>query len=195
MKPFDFSEFQWMNESSITFQKDAVVIYAPPNTDFFISPQDQAASVGNAPFFFTELTGDFVARVNVEPQFKDTFDAASIMVMKDMYTWGKACFEMTDFGTTAVVSLVTNGVSDDANGCNIDAKSVWLQFARVGNTFAIHYSLDGTKYEMMRYFFLPVKKSVKVGLEAQAPSGVGGNRIFRDFLLEHKTLDNLRLGL
>lgn len=199
MKPFDFRNFQWMNKSSVTFGEDTAIIYAPGNTDFFIDPQkrmnDGTASACNAPFFFTEVTGDFVARVQVEPQFKNTYDAASILVMKDMYTWGKACFELTDIGTTAVVSVVTNGLSDDANGRTVDTKSIWIQLARVNSTFSIHCSQDGANYEMVRYFFLPVENSVKVGLEAQAPAGDGGFRIFRKFSLEHKTQHDLRAGV
>lgn len=46
------------------------------------------------------------------------------MVLQDMAHWAKACFELTDFNTQAVVSVVTNGQSDDANGCNIEENSV-----------------------------------------------------------------------
>ncbi len=42
------------------------------------------------------------------------------MVLQDMAHWAKACFELTDFNMQAVVSVVTNGQSDDANGCNIE---------------------------------------------------------------------------
>ena len=51
------------------------------------------------------------------------------MVMQSDAVWGKACFEQSDFGTHAVVSVVTNGVSDDANGCNIDGDTVGCRSA------------------------------------------------------------------
>jgi len=93
-----------------------------------------------------------------------------------------------------VVSVVTNGVSDDSNGCNIEADSVWLQVVRAGNNFAIHYSLDGEKYDMVRLFSLPVESTVKVGLEAQCPAGEGGYRYFSHLSIEKKTVRNLRAG-
>lgn len=44
-------------------------------------------SLCNAPFYYTEITGDFVMRVKVSHDFKDTYDSASIMVMRDMKNW------------------------------------------------------------------------------------------------------------
>lgn len=47
---------------------------------------------------------------------------------------------------------------------------------------------------MVRLFKLPVKKSIKVGIEAQSPAGEGGLRYFSDLKLELKTVNNLRAG-
>ncbi len=197
----DFNAFKWMNESSIAFRNEMLIMHATEKSDFFCN-HTPTAEVGitpenltNAPFFYTEVTGDFVMKVKVSHEFKDTYDSASVMVMKDLQVWAKACFELTDFDTNAVVSVVTNGVSDDANGCNIDAKEVWLQIARLGNSFAFHYSLDGQKFDMMRFFSLPVEETVKVGLLAQAPLGQGGERVYEHFSLELKSVKNIRMGV
>ncbi len=48
-------------------------------------------------------------KVKVSHEFKDTYDSASVMVMKDLSCWAKCCFELTDFGTHAAVSVVTKG--------------------------------------------------------------------------------------
>lgn len=53
--------------------------------------------------------------MKVSHAFKETYDSASVMVMKDLSSWAKCCFELTDFGTHAAVSVVTKGDSDDAN--------------------------------------------------------------------------------
>lgn len=116
------------------------------------------------------------------------------MVLQDLNIWAKACFELTDFNTRAVVGVVTNQISDDANGCNIEGNEVWLQVARAGNSFAFHYSLDGKRYDMMRFFSLPVEETIKVGFVAQAPTGQGGERIYQDYSLEYKTVKNIRMG-
>ena len=194
-------EFKWINEGIIRQTDNHIEIDAPAQSDFFcnngavsekgITPE----TLCNAPFYYTEVDGDFVMRVKVAHVFKDTYDSASIMIMIDMQNWAKACFEKTDFGTHAAVSVVTrNGESDDANGCNIDSNSVWLQITRVGNSFAFHFSEDGVTYYMMRFFNLSAGKTIKVGLLAQAPQGNGGIRTYENLTIEKKTVKNIRFG-
>ena len=194
-------EFKWINEGIIRQTDNHIEIDAPAQSDFFcnngavseegITPE----TLCNAPFYYTEVDGDFVMRVKVAHDFKDTYDSASIMIMIDMQNWAKACFEKTDFGTHAAVSVVTrNGESDDANGCNIDSNSVWLQITRVGNSFAVHFSEDGVTYYMMRFFNLSAGKTIKVGLLAQAPQGNGGIRTYENLTIEKKTVKNIRFG-
>lgn len=189
-----------MNESRLTESKDRLELYAPAHTDFFCSSESAGEegitpeSLCNAPYYYTELKGDFVFKVKVSHDFVSTYDAAVVMIMKDMTCWAKHCFERTDFDTHAVVSVVTNGESDDANGCNIQGNTVWLQAVRMGNAFAFHYSEDGEHFYMTRYFHLPVRDTVKVGLVAQSPQGEGGIRIFENLTIEHKTVKNIRAG-
>jgi len=200
MDATQFDGFKWINESKAKHDGNRLIIEAPGGSDFFCSNGGASGSgitpgaVCSAPFFYTEVTGDFVLRVQVSHAFQDTYDAAAIMVMKDLRVWAKASFEKTDFDTHAVVSVVTNQISDDANGCNIDGNSVWLQVARVDDSFCFHYSLEGQRFSMTRFFHLPIEKTIKAGLVAQAPRGSGGARIFEDFSLEHKTVKNIRFG-
>lgn len=194
----EFTSFKWLNESELITKDDEIAIFAPAKSDYFNNPVPDKGKFmkpqGDAPFYYTEVEGDFVFKARVRPDFAATYDAACIMVIQDENIWLKAAYEKSDFGTTAVVSVVTNVVSDDANGCNVDADSVWLQVARVGNNFTIHYSLDGEKFDMVRIFWLPVETTVKVGIEAQSPTGEGGYRYYSDLSLEIKTLVNVRAG-
>lgn len=194
-------EFEWLNESKIEKKNDIIEIYAPAQSDFFcnngavseegITPE----TLCNAPFYFTEIEGDFVLKVKVAHDFKDTYDSASLMVMEDANNWAKSCFEKTDFDTHAAVSVVTkNSVSDDANGCNIKGNSVWLQICRVNDSYAFHFSEDGENFYMTRFFNLLGIKKVKVGLLAQAPQGNGGIRIYEKLTIEKRTVQNIRFG-
>jgi regulation of enolase protein 1 (concanavalin A-like superfamily) len=200
MDASQFAHFKWLNPGRASFEAGRLVIEAPGGSDFFCNNGAVAqsgltpASTCNAPFFHTQVSGDFVMRVQVSHDFQDTYDAAAIMVMRDLQVWAKACFEKTDFGTHAAVSVVTNLNSDDANGPNLDGNSAWLQVARVGDSFAFHYSLDGQGFYMMRFFNLPVGPVVQAGLVAQAPTGKGGRRYFENFSLEHRTVKNIRFG-
>lgn len=194
----DMKNWKWLNKSQIINEGGEVVIYAPAETDWFNNPVPEdgklSAPVANAPFYYTEVTGDFVFRAKVRPNFRTVYDACALMVIQDEHLWTKAAFEKSDFGTTAAVCVVTNGISDDANGCNIEQEEVWLQIVRVGDVFCTHYSLDGEKFYMVRLFHLPVEKTVKVGIEAQSPAGEGGMRYYSDISLEYKTVKNLRAG-
>ena len=189
---------KWLNEGEFSVEGDRIRISAPALSDFFNNPVPENGVLlepqKNAPFFYTDVEGDFVIRVKVKPEFAAVYDAACIMVRQDDKLWFKACYEKTDFGTIAMVSVVTNGVSDDANGCNLGADSIWLQVARVGSTFAIHYSLDGVKFDMVRIFSLPMESTVKVGIEAQCPTGQGSTHEYSELSLEKRSLPNIRAG-
>lgn len=142
-------DFKWLNEGQMKEENNKIEMIAPAQSDFFfnngaigdegITPE----SLCNAPFYYTEIAGDFVMRVKVAHDFKDTYDSASIMVMQDMRNWAKACFEMTDFGTHAVVSVIArNGESDDANGCNIDGNDVRQLVAQHNTVVIVEHRLE-----------------------------------------------------
>ena len=195
----DFGNWKWLNESGRTEVNGEIAIAAPAHTDWFNDPVPQGgmlcAPVANAPFFYTEAEGDFVFRAKVRPNHRYTYDACALMVIRDEYMWAKVAFEATDFGTRAAVCVVTDGVSDDANGCDIDQDTVWLQIVRAGDVFCTHWSPDGTRFFMVRLFRLPVGERVKVGLAAQSPAGEGGLRTFSEVTLEKRTVRNLRAGI
>ena len=193
-------EFKWMNESTVQTDGDTFTIAAKPNSDFFRGVIDPYAAEplcdvhDDAPFYYTEVEGDFVMRAKVSHDFTAVYDAATLMVRVNEKCWAKACFESTDFGTRAAVSVVTRELSDDANGCDLEENEIWLQICRVGQTFACHYSIDGEDFRMMRYFVLPAGPVVKAGMVAQSPIGEGGDRVFKHFSIEKRTVGNIRAG-
>ena len=40
-----------------------------------------------------EIEGDFILKVKVSHDFKETYDSASVMVMVDDTHWAKCCYE------------------------------------------------------------------------------------------------------
>ena len=97
-----FENFQWINEGEIKIEENKVVMKAPALTDFFCGGSTTSEegilpeSLCNAPYFYTEVKGDFVLNVKVSHDFKETYDSASVMIMQDMENWAKCCFELTD---------------------------------------------------------------------------------------------------
>jgi uncharacterized protein len=187
--------FKWLNPSHyICLPGGGIRIDAPPKTDFFIDPAGEMTA-GSAPHLYLSVTGDFVAQALVSHPFHSTYDASTLMIRSDPTHWAKLCFECTDFGTHAVVSVVTNGVSDDANGVNYTWPAVWLQAVRKGNVFGLHYGPDGEHWNMVRYFTFDAQATVQVGMVAQSPVGDGSQMDFLHFSLKNRSVQDLRTGL
>jgi regulation of enolase protein 1 (concanavalin A-like superfamily) len=70
-----------------------------------------------------------------------------------------------------------------------------LQISKKGKLFALHYSLDGNEYKMVRYFTLPVKENFKLGFVAQSPLGKGGDCIFEEIELNNDSPKDIRKGI
>ncbi len=169
-------------------------VTVPARADYFRDPAGTMIS-DNAPFLWKQVTADFVAQAHVRPAFNSTYDSGVLMVRHNEENWAKLCFERTDFGTTAAVSVVTRGVSDDANGADLTTPDLWLQIARAGNVFALHYGIDGRSWRMVRIFQLSVPPTIKVGVVAQCPVGPGTTIDLLSFTVEQRTITNLRSGL
>jgi regulation of enolase protein 1 (concanavalin A-like superfamily) len=169
-------------------------VVTPARVDYFRDPDGRHVT-DSAPFLWLQVEGDFVAQAHVRPTFASVYDAGALMVRHDETHWAKSCFESTDFGTHAAVSVVTNGLSDDANGVNLDVAALWMQIVRVGNVFAMHYALDGQNWRMTRYFTLPVPPAIRVGMVSQSPTGPGATIDWLAFRVERRAVANLRAGI
>ncbi|HHT96883.1 MAG TPA: DUF1349 domain-containing protein [Clostridiales bacterium] len=166
----DFKDFKWTVETKHKITETGIEITPIPGRDYFVNPITDEVTVDSA-YFYKEVEGDFVIRAKVSHDCMSTYDACVLMAYDNDRLWAKACFEKSDFNTNAVVTVMTNGRSDDANGVNIDGKEVWLQLARKGNVFAVHYSLDGEEFIMSRLCHLPMQDKIRVGISGQCPVG------------------------
>ncbi len=190
--------FLSINESSIKeIDNSSFKIYAPGKTDYFNSPIPTNGifdKVVNAPFYYNEWDGNFTLKVKVKNNYESDYDACAIFIYEDDNKWIKLAHEKTDFDTTAIVSVVTNHVSDDCNGVNVDNEYIWLMASRLNDTFSLHYSLDGKEYILKRIFHLSLSKKIKVGLMAQSPTGDDAYRYFYDYSIKDYYLKNIRSG-
>jgi regulation of enolase protein 1 (concanavalin A-like superfamily) len=189
-------DLRWLNPPLRweTLPEGGLRVHARPKTDFFQNPNQQGGT-DSGHLLWLPVEGDFVARAHVQPAFAANYDAGALMVRHDETHWAKLCYEATDLGTHAAVSVVTDGLSDDANGADLDVPAVWLQIVRVGDLFGMHYALDGATWRMVRYFRLSLPPQVKIGLVAQSPVGSGTAIDYTAFTVEPRTVENLRAGL
>ena len=189
------NDLQWLNEpTDYSITDGTLTITASKSTDFFINPEDMAATA-SAPFLYKDVTGDFVAIAQVRPDLTALWNAAGLLLMIDEINWIKLVFEVSDATGPGIVTVTTKGISDDANGVRLSASSeIWLKLVRKGNNYSMLWSEDGTDYKMARLSAMPPSASVKIGLEAQCPAGESAVHKFQHFSIESRTVKDLRKG-
>ena len=166
--PLDWVNGEGLAETPAT---DVLRLTAAAGTDWtndaFGGAQQHAATLlGFVP------TEDFSlsARVRVRGA-RTTFDAAVLAIWGDDDHWAKLCFENSPQGQAMVVSVVTNGYSDDCNSTLVAEETVYLRIVRSGAGWAFHSSADGRDWVFVRVFRLDFAGPVRVGFLAQAPMG------------------------
>ena len=182
--PRNMQNFKWLNSTSFDNLADVGIrMKTPSNTDMFQDPAEQLNS-DSSPFLYLDVTGDFVCTACVSHHFAYTFDAASILIRSDNRHWAKLCYEKTDFDTHAIVSVVTNEYSDDANCVNCHWEKIWLQVIRRGNLFIMNYSFNSEEWNKVRKFRLNLPSSLCVGMMSQCPLGDGSFMNYHFFSVE-----------
>jgi uncharacterized protein len=171
-----------------------LTIEAGAATDWFADPADPGSIVALAPALLARLDGDFLLGARVGAAFESVFDAGALMLYADDRCWAKLCLEYSPQGEPTIVTVVTNGSSDDANAYVVGGREAWLRIARIGSAFAFHASRDGARWELVRYFRLETPAELRVGFEAQSPTGEGCVATFDEIRFERRRLTDLRGG-
>jgi uncharacterized protein len=169
--------------------------WAGRRTDLFVDPADGRATL-NAPRLLTPVpSGDFQLAARVDVEFGATYDAGVLVLWGGEATWAKLCFELSPQGKPMVVSVVTRGVSDDANGFTVDGSSIHLRISRLRGAYAFHASTDDEWWHLIRHFSLATSAhGAELGFEVQSPLGEGCRATYRDVSYRRTTLNDLRDG-
>lgn len=181
-------------------QTGAVTATAPAHTDFYINPggedsADAETMLDAATLLGLPPTGDFQFSARVSVDFRSQYDAGVLLVWADETHWGKFCFEFSPSSSPMVVSVVTRGVSDDANAFVVDDRTVWLRVSRLDRAYAYHASTDGRIWQLVRVFHLADDiADHRIGFEAQSPTGDGCTVTFDDISFTAQRLPDLRDG-
>ena len=186
---------RWLIEAPHWSSDDhELVLMAPPRTDWFVDPSGASPPVLSGPALVGDAGGDYLFSAKVTVEFAADFDAGVLMLHAGDSRWAKLCFEYSPQGQPMIVSVVTNGRSDDANAYDVDGNSTWLRVARLGSAFAFHASADGATWNLIRVFTLGEDVEPAVGFEAQSPTGDGCRVSFGDIRWRAARLENLRDG-
>lgn len=179
--------FAWLDGTDVpehAWSDGTLTVTAGPRTDRFADPAGGDPAT-NAPILAAQAgRGGLVATLACDGAGQ--FDAAALYAVADG-DWGKLALERNPAGEQMIVSVVTNGVSDDCNHRVVapagSATTVRLRVTVAGGgVFAFHVEEAG-RWELLRYFGLGRAKAepdaVRLGLSAQSPLGEGCTATFR----------------
>jgi uncharacterized protein len=167
---------------------------AGAHTDWFIDPATGTPK-DNAPLRLLPITGDFQLRVHVRAELRSTFDAGAMFVHGGPDTWAKLALERSPQGADTIVTVVTRGLSDDANSIEVPvAGQTWLRVSRHRDVYTFHYSADGTHWSLARLFTLGPSAGHQIGVSSQSPTGDGLTAHFSEPALIPQPLTDPRDG-
>jgi regulation of enolase protein 1 (concanavalin A-like superfamily) len=171
-----------------------LAITAGPRTDMFVNPAGTDV-VLNAPRLVFAPAGDFMLSARVTVAFAATYDAGVLLLYAGERSWAKLCFEYSPQRQPMIVSVVTQGFSDDANAYVVAGNQTFLRISRLGRAFAFHASEDGAYWQMIRNFTLEPSAQLAAGFVAQSPTGDGCTATFADIAYTPARLADLRSGV
>lgn len=190
-------DLQWKNDP-VDWKvgpDNSLSITAGAKTDWFVEPSGSNWVSSNAPAaLFMPPVENFLVSARVTVNFASIFDAGVLLLYEREDLWTKLCFEYSPQHKPMIVSVVTRGLSDDCNSTVIDGNAVYLRVARIDTVFALHYSLDGKYWNMVRYFTLGQVEYLRVGFLAQSPTGEGCNVVFSEITYRPEILKDVRNG-
>ncbi len=175
---------------------DALWLRAGARTDWFFKPDGSGRSDNIVRLVRSIDRPVFALRAKVSVAFVATYDAGALFIQSDEQHWGKLAFERSASGEPAIVSVVTRGTSDDADGPVNLGDYVWLRLYCDGRVVAFHHSPDGEVWRFSRLFTLPNidTRPVRIGFGVQSPTGNGTTAVFSDVGVTYDAISNMRDG-
>ena len=172
-----------------------LVLRGGASSDLFVDPAGGGPQLDGGRLLGDPPAGDFTLSARVSVDFSSRYDAGVVLLYVDAFHWAKLCFEYSPQSRPTVVSVVTRGSSDDCNSFEVEGNSVWLRIIRSGQAWAFHASTDGVWWRLVRYFALDGSTApVRIGFEAQSPTGEGCTARFEDVTFTHEIPGDLRDG-
>ncbi|MGN6181295.1 MAG: DUF1349 domain-containing protein [Mucilaginibacter sp.] len=168
---------------------DSLTIEAGNGTDLY---RDSYGTYlpNNAPRLLFRADSNFIFTVNVKHAFSNEWNAGGIMMEGDSTHWIKFCFERDNTGAHRIVSVVTNGYSDDSNSVALPTDEVFLKMAKAGDVVILYYSQDGRTWYMARRLRYVFTGPVAAGFLVQAPEAHGNVAHFSHIQYQLKKVVN-----
>lgn len=165
-------------------------------SDFFNAPNGKE-KYSNAPMLLTFINNKepFTFITKVSPEFSETYDAGAVYVFVNNDLWQKFAFEMDERKLTRIVTVKTNGTSDDNNHDAVDAETVFMKISSDVESIGYYYSLDSINWQLVRVYKNEYPDNFWLGLSSQSPIGNGITTVFENCTLEKKAIEDFRKGI
>lgn len=180
-------------DAAIEVDASRIAIGAPGGSNLFCDPRT-GALVLDAPRLLMPLESHGWLRARVTVAFASCFDVGALLGWVDDRRWAKLCFERTPDGRNTVVSVVNRERSDDATAFAVEASTIDLRIARIGNALAFHASLDRRCWTLVRYFEIGPLDRFQIGFTAHGSRGAGVRATFSDIAFAQRILADIRDG-
>lgn len=142
----------------------------------------------NGHFYYQEVTGNFIAQVKFNGEYRDLYDQAGLMVRQDETTWIKCGVEFVN-GVQQASTVVTRDFSDwSVSPLQANPTSIWLRITANLPAVEVHYSLDGQTYNLLRMAYLTEISPLQVGLMCCSPEGDGFDVTFEALSIQNLPL-------
>lgn len=186
-------------DAQVSEKNDTVTFRALPKADYFRDPNGDELTQDDAAILLTEVdnTKPFTFSAKVTPGFTPTglYHAATLFVFDNPTHWQKFAFEQDERGRHRIVTVRTQGTSDDNNHDVIEeASSVWLKISSDTHTIASYYSLDGQTWQMVRLYKNDYPAKLFLGINSQAPQDDVCVSLFEHISLSSDNVTDFRMG-
>jgi regulation of enolase protein 1 (concanavalin A-like superfamily) len=188
-------ELTWLGQrGDAAVAGDRITLSAGPGTDWFHDP-DGTGRLTSAPVLRFAAVEDCQVSAQVTVEFESTFDAGVMFVHQRNHDYAKLCFERSPQGDNTMVSVVTRGVSDDANGPAVEGNTVWVRVSKYRDAIAFHWSSNAQTWHLLRFFQLRTPGlTTSIGFSTQSPTGPGCAATFSNIRYTPGAPNNIRDG-
>jgi regulation of enolase protein 1 (concanavalin A-like superfamily) len=182
-------------EKHVTVNDSLLVIDGTGGSNYFISPDGMRAEA-TAPVLLTEIDNSkpFTFTARVESKVEKIYDAGTVYIYIDNKNWLKFAFERDEKLRRRVVTVRTEGSSDDNNHDIIRQDYVYMRIASNGKQIGYYYSTDGVDWNLARIYRNNYPQKIWLGLSSQSPKPGNNAASFCKMSLTDSYISNHRLG-
>lgn len=185
-------------DTCVTVKKDSTLEFrCTEKRDIFCDPNGQLTN-STLPILLSAIdnTKPFTLTAKVTPGFTEegVYNAAALFVYANDTLWQKLCYEQDERGQHRIVTVRTQGTSDDNNHQQLAVPAVYLKLSSDTRTLASYYSLDRKEWRMVRLYKNYYPNRLWVGVASQCPQAGNCTSFFEDVRLEQTAVSDFRMG-